>query len=106
YTIRFTLNGPEAPFLANLGMDFLSILSKDYADYLAQNNKKDELAKKPIGTGPFKFFLWNKDEKIILLKNQDYWGPKAYLDKVVVRTIPNSSTRALALRTGEVMLMT
>ncbi len=106
YTIRFTLNEPEAPFLANLGMDFLSILSKDYADYLAQNNKKDELAKKPVGTGPFKFFLWNKDEKIILLKNQDYWGPKAYLDKVVVRTIPNPSTRALALRTGEIMLMT
>lgn len=53
----------EAPFLANLGMDFLSILSKDYADYLEQNNKKDELAKKPVGTGLSNSFCGIKMKK-------------------------------------------
>ena len=34
-TVKFTLNQPEAPFLANLAMDFASIMSKEYADKLA-----------------------------------------------------------------------
>ncbi|MFC3847688.1 ABC transporter substrate-binding protein [Helicobacter baculiformis] len=105
YTIKITLKKPEAPFLANLGMDFLSILSQDYAQHLASQGKQDELSRKPIGTGPFKFLLWLKDDKVILTRNPDYWGAKAYLDKVVIRVIPNPSSRALALEKGEVSLI-
>ncbi|WP_104683996.1 ABC transporter substrate-binding protein [Helicobacter felis] len=105
YTVKITLNKPEAPFLADLGMDFLSILSADYANYLASQNKEAELSKKPIGTGPFKFALWIKDERVILARNDQYWGPKAYLDKVVIRVIPNPSSRVLALQKGEVSMI-
>ncbi len=35
-TVRFNLTRPEAPFLANMAMDFASILSKEYADQLAE----------------------------------------------------------------------
>ncbi|WP_104748028.1 ABC transporter substrate-binding protein [Helicobacter cetorum] len=105
YTIQITLKQKEAPFLADLGMDFLSVLSKDYADYLKANNREDELAKKPIGTGPFKLALWMKDEKVVLLRNENYWNKRAYLDRVVFRVVPNASIRALALRTGEVSMI-
>ncbi|WP_104712775.1 ABC transporter substrate-binding protein [Helicobacter cetorum] len=105
YTIQITLKHKESPFLADLGMDFLGIVSKDYADYLAKNQRQDELAKKPIGTGPFKLAMWMKDEKIVLLRNEDYWDRKAYLDRVVFRVVPNASIRALALRTSEVSMI-
>ncbi|WP_121020432.1 ABC transporter substrate-binding protein [Helicobacter vulpis] len=105
YTIKITLKKPEAPFLADLGMDFLSILSQDYAQYLASQGKQDELSRKPIGTGPFKFLLWLKDDKIRLVRNPNYWGHKAFLDQVVIRVIPNPSSRALALEKGEVSLI-
>ncbi|WP_233708666.1 ABC transporter substrate-binding protein [Helicobacter bizzozeronii] len=105
YTIKFTLKHPEAPFLADLGMDFLSILSEDYAQELAKSGRQDQLSKKPIGTGPFKLALWLKDERIVLVKNQEYWGTKAHLNQVVLKVIPNPSSRTLALQKGEVHIV-
>ncbi|WP_163535279.1 ABC transporter substrate-binding protein [Helicobacter suis] len=105
YTVRFTLKHPEAPFLADLGMDFLSVLSADYAAHLKSLHKEDALTRKPIGTGPFKFSTWFRDDKIVLLKNKEYWGTPAHLDRVVLRVIANPSVRALALQRGEVSLI-
>ena len=42
YTVKFTLNEPEAPFLANLGMDFASIQSAEYADQMAKAGTPDQ----------------------------------------------------------------
>ena len=54
-TVRFTLTRAEAPFIADLAMDFASILSKEYADKLAAEGKKEMLDRAPVGTGPFQF---------------------------------------------------
>jgi len=58
----------------------------------------------PVGTGPFKFIKWVKDDQIGLEKNKDYWdksgGP--YLDKIVFRSIPENSVRFLELKTGNI----
>ena len=51
-TVKLTLTEPNAPMLANLGMDFASILSKEYADQLEEAGKMADLSTKPIGTGP------------------------------------------------------
>ena len=53
--VRFNLNRPKAPFIANLAMDFASILSKEYADTLLEADRRSDLNQKPIGTGPFQF---------------------------------------------------
>ena len=42
YTVKFVLSRPESPFLANLGMDFASILSKEYADQLVSRGNIGE----------------------------------------------------------------
>lgn len=55
YTVKFVLNRPEAPFLANISMPFASIISKEYTDKLAADGKKDDLNQYPVGTGPFQF---------------------------------------------------
>ena len=53
--VKFTLKAKEAPFIANLGMDFASIMSKEYADKLQADGKMAQLNQMPLGTGPFKF---------------------------------------------------
>jgi peptide/nickel transport system substrate-binding protein len=57
---------------------------------------------KPIGTGPFKYETQIKDQEIVLVRNEYYWGEKPTLDKVVFKIIPESTTRVMALETQEV----
>ncbi len=98
-TVIFHLKRVEAPFLANMGMDFASIISP--AAFL--KNPK-EFLRNPVGTGPFKFVKWVKDDHILLEKYADYWdktgGP--YMDKVIFRCIPENSVRFLELKAGNI----
>jgi peptide/nickel transport system substrate-binding protein len=62
-------------------------------------------ANKPIGTGPFKFMEWRRGELIRLDRNLTYWNPaEPYLDRIVVRFVADSSTRAAMLEKGEMHL--
>lgn len=56
---------------------------------------------KAIGTGPFKLVSWSK-ERAELERNDDYWGKKPRLEKVVVVAITDPQTAVLALEAGEV----
>ncbi|MCX5493689.1 ABC transporter substrate-binding protein [Kaistia dalseonensis] len=59
----------------------------------------------PIGTGPFKFKEWVVGSHIILERNPDYWdAPRPYLDRIVVKFIPDASARLAAIEAGEVDL--
>ncbi len=97
YTVVFKLKRVEAPFLANLGMDFADIISPT-----AFMKNPKEFVRNPVGTGPHKFVKWVKDDRIILEANKDYWdkskGP--FLDKFVFRVIPENSVRFLELKAG------
>lgn len=99
YTVVFKLLRVEAPFLANMGMDFADIISPSA---FLKNPK--EFLRNPVGTGPFKFVQWVSDDKIVLAKNSDYWdktgGP--YLDKLIFRCIPENSVRFLELKMGNI----
>lgn len=56
----------------------------------------------PIGTGPFRFVEWQKGQYIIAERNDNYWDKgKPYLDKLVMRVMPDASARAIALESGE-----
>jgi len=57
---------------------------------------------KPIGTGPFKFEKQIKDQEVVLVRNDDYWGERSTLEKVIFKVIPEASTRVMALETKEV----
>jgi peptide/nickel transport system substrate-binding protein len=60
---------------------------------------------KPVGTGPFIFKEWAKGSHIILERNPNYWDkPKPYLDRIVVRIVPDASARAAGLESGEIDL--
>ncbi|MGG5824080.1 ABC transporter substrate-binding protein, partial [Falsiroseomonas sp. HW251] len=57
---------------------------------------------RPIGTGPFKFTEWQRDNRVVLDRNPDYWGerPDGY-DRVIWRPVPDDNARAAGLETGE-----
>lgn len=99
FTVVFKLKRVEAPFLANMGMDFADIISPTA---FLKNPK--EFLRNPVGTGPFKFVKWVRDDRIILDKNQNYWDKSAgpYLNRVVFRSIPENSVRFLELKTGNI----
>ena len=59
----------------------------------------------PVGTGPFMFKEWQQGSHAILDRNPNYWDkPKPYLDRVVVRFIPDAVARAAALEAGTIDL--
>jgi peptide/nickel transport system substrate-binding protein len=62
----------------------------------------DVFKKEPIGTGPYKFSKWIKDDRLELVKYDDYFGDKAKWDKLVVRSIPEDATRVSEVLTGGV----
>lgn len=101
YTVKITLNQPNAPFLTILAMDFLSIYSKEYADQLLNAGKPEQLDQQPIGTGPFIFQTYQTDHAVRFIANPDYWQGKAKIEKLIFSITPDAGTRYAKLRAGE-----
>ena len=55
-----------------------------------------------MGTGPYKFVEWVRDDRVVLERNEQYWGPKPDVARVTIRPIPEGATRVAALLSGEV----
>jgi peptide/nickel transport system substrate-binding protein len=60
----------------------------------------------PVGTGPYKFVEWVKDDHITFEANDGWWGGAPALDRITWRVIPEDAARLAALQTGEVHLIT
>ena len=101
HTVKFTLASPNTPFLANLAMT----LAAPIVSPTALEKNGGNLNECPVGTGPFKFVSWDKGEKVVLEKNNDYWGDKAKLDKLVIKITKENSVRASELMAGEIDAM-
>src|SRR5471030_382786 len=101
YTIVMKLKTPNVAILANLAMDFASISSAEYADYLLKAGKPEMLDQAPIGTGPFSFVAYQKDAVIRFKKNPDYFGEKALVDDLVYAITPDATARYAKLKAGE-----
>src|SRR3990170_8001593 len=101
YTVKFALNRPEAPFLANMAMDFASILSAEYAAKLEADGKKDLINQQPVGTGPFAFVDYQKDAVIRYKAHPDYWGGKQPIDDLIFAITTDASVRTQKLKAGE-----
>ncbi|WP_274630178.1 ABC transporter substrate-binding protein [Arvimicrobium flavum] len=104
-TVKFTLKAKEAPFLANVAMPFASIMSKEYADKLEADGKKEQLNQMPLGTGPFAFVGYQQDAVIRYKANPDYWNGKQKIDDLVFAITTDAAVRYQKLKAGECHLM-
>ncbi len=74
YTVKVTLNQPEAPFLADLAMEFAAVQSKEYADAMLKAGTPEKIDQEPIGTGPFYLVQYQKDAIIRYKAFPEYLG--------------------------------
>ncbi len=98
-TVVVQLTQPFAPLLTNLIPSLLVILPKHL--YEGTDLLTNEYNLKPIGTGAFKFESWEGDT-IELVRNEDFWGDRPAYERIVFQVIPDSTTRANALKGGEI----
>lgn len=98
-TVVFRLKSPSAVFLQILAMFPASIVSpaavKLGVDAFGIRN--------PIGTGPMKFRTWERNVRIVLLRNPEYWGAsKARMERLIILDVPDAQTAIQKLVRGEV----
>ena len=101
YTVKFVLQRPEAPFLANLAMDFASILSQEYAERLLAEETPDRLNLNPVGTGPYRLERYRRNDIVLYRAHPEYWAGKAPTENLIFAITPNASVRYERLRSGE-----
>ncbi len=100
FTIRVKYGEPFAPALASWGMNILPAHLLEGKDIT-----KSPLARKPVGTGPYRFKEWVSGQKIVLEANNDYFEGRPYIDRFIYRIIPDSSTMYMELKAGAIDLM-
>jgi peptide/nickel transport system substrate-binding protein len=128
-TIRFLMSKPNVFNHFNI-VNILAIMPKhvfdpdglldgfSFKDIIGPQGKTDPKIKKfgeqfnkhpanraPIGTGPYKFEKWDTGREIVLARNDNYWGEKGHLDKIVIRIITDYPAALTALKAGDVDLM-
>jgi len=100
-TVEFHLNFPQGPFLSNLAMSPFAIASP-----AAIEKYGDKFGENPVGTGPFVFEEWTRNDKVVLTKNPNYYQ-EGYplLDQLIFKSIPDNSARFIALQSGDIDMM-
>lgn len=99
YTVQFVLDYPYAPLLASLAINDGSIISPKAIEQYGK-----DLAKHPVGTGPFSFESWTPGQEMVLVRNENYWGEKSKIAKVIYKIVPEDTTRTAMVETGEAHL--
>lgn len=73
---------------------------------IVPDENKDHLTEQAIGTGPYQVGEYQKEQKLVLIKNENYWGEKAEIPKVSILVSPNPETNFLKLLSGEINFLT
>lgn len=97
YTVKVMLNEPDAAILTQFTGYYTGIVSPTAVQKDPENFKKN-----PVGTGPFKFVKWVKDDYITVERFDEYWGEPAKLQRVIFKVYPDGTARSMALKKGEV----
>ena len=112
-TVILNLTAPSSVFFNGLVLPPFSIASpKALTEYDADSASLDPDGnpvpqgtfgtEHPVGTGPFVFDSWIRNDRLTLTRNENYWREPALLDEVIFRPIPDNAARLQALQTGEI----
>jgi ABC-type transport system substrate-binding protein len=103
-TIKINLTGPTPTLLSQFNNPNTYPMSKAAFD----KGGPDALAQNPVGTGPYKFVEWKKNDRVTIARNENYWMKDAsgqalpYLDGVTYRLIIDDSVRMLEMKAGSI----
>jgi dipeptide transport system substrate-binding protein len=105
HTVKIVLNRPEAPFLADLAMQWAGVQSKEYADAMLKAGTPEKIDQEPIGTGPFALVQYQKDAIIRFKAHPSYWAGKAKIDDLIFSITPDASVRWAKVQKAECHVM-
>ncbi len=97
YDVEIVLNKPSAPFLAGLTFASTGIVNEKAILEAGENT-----GTQPVGTGPYKLQSWDKGVKLVLERNEEYWGEKPVFRTVEVVAVPEGTNRTIELESGNV----
>ena len=98
YTYRVTYDKPYAPGLLSWGIWILPRHILEPAWKAGVDLRTTEQNRRPVGSGAYRFVEWKTGEKVVLESNHDYFEGRPYINRVVYRIIPDSSTIFLELK--------
>ncbi|HEU4449546.1 MAG TPA: ABC transporter substrate-binding protein [Gaiellaceae bacterium] len=112
-TVIIRLTSPSSAILGALSLSNFSIASPAaLEEFGADEGEVDDEGifhptgtfgtEHPIGTGPFKFVSWTRGDRLVLERNEDYWGEPASIDELIFRPIADNAARLQALQSGEI----
>jgi peptide/nickel transport system substrate-binding protein len=96
-TVIFNLAKPDVAFI---GYYVGEVTNGAIISPTAIEKYGDKIASHPVGTGPFKFVSWELGRRVVLERNEDFWGGAPLPSQIIVRPIPDASTRLVELETG------
>ncbi len=100
-TLLIRLSQPFPPFLGLLSMQYCSVIPHEAIDFFGYSFRSN-----PVGTGPFRFKIWQEGVKLVLVKNQNYFEKTGdeklpFLDAVAITFIPDKQTAFLDFVKGK-----
>lgn len=102
HLVRFRLKYPSAGLLATLSHVPGMMMSPTAVKRLGK-----DIARAPVGTGPFRFVEWVRDDHLTVERFEGYWDRgKPYVDRVVFKPIPDTNVAVIALKTGTTDIVT
>src|SRR5881628_2942180 len=96
HTARFNTDGPYPLFVERMTALVMQ------SDKVIREKGHEWMQENPIGTGPYKLVKWAKKQEHLLVRNDDYWGPKPAFKYVRIRIIPEQATQIAELISGGV----
>ncbi|MCH1940171.1 ABC transporter substrate-binding protein [Holdemania massiliensis] len=99
-TVVMNLKYPDVSLIAKLSWYGTFIMPKHL--YEGTDTATNEYNMKPVGTGPFKFVEFQKGVQVVMERNEDYWGDKAKVARVIYSILPDPTTALQAFINGEV----
>jgi peptide/nickel transport system substrate-binding protein len=100
HRVRFVLNSPWPDFLvfyATPATGAAWIVPKKYIEKVGE----DGFARHPVGLGPLRFVRMSPGTELVLEANEQYWRKKPSIKRVVIKGVPDRTTRLAMLKTGE-----
>ncbi len=109
-TVRIVLNSQDASFIAALAAvpcgiaDSKAVMAKggtDADDAKEKDKATESLNNVSEGSGPYKLVSFTKNVEAVMERNPNYWGPKPYFAKVIIKHVPNGTTQREMVERGD-----
>ncbi len=101
HQVRFRLKAPNVTFAANFAMAWAGIHSAEYGAQLLKEGRANQINNRPVGTGPYRFKSYAKDDVLRMEANPDSWGPKQQTEKLIFSISREPNVRVQKLLAGE-----